>query len=287
MLEDQQRLKKVSNSVFTTKIDWGALSWLSSVFWIWICTQNWCFEFEFAFEFGTYILHIPWSRSETNDLSMSVRTFFENRTPCYLPLSPCKRDIFCCHNFSAEENDRNASPACGKAITYSPAFVKGSYFTFTSMSNRQIQSNNPSSSHRPPPPSDDDAADAAWTGTVPKALARDACRPLFVINSDEFLNTSQTWERAETGPHGKFAGVGLSGCLLFLFLVAATDNDVVVIVVVVRCGDASSYIFFVRLWGMGMERMEGEIDGVVSWCCQQARLPIAILSPPVGITKML
>jgi hypothetical protein len=31
-LEDQQRLKKVSNSVFTTKIHWGALLRLSGVF---------------------------------------------------------------------------------------------------------------------------------------------------------------------------------------------------------------------------------------------------------------
>jgi ribonucleotide reductase beta subunit family protein with ferritin-like domain len=31
-LEDQQRLKKVSNSVFTTKIYWGALSRIPSVF---------------------------------------------------------------------------------------------------------------------------------------------------------------------------------------------------------------------------------------------------------------
>ena len=39
-LEDQRRLKKVSNSVFTTQIHWGALSRISGVFWIWICTQS-------------------------------------------------------------------------------------------------------------------------------------------------------------------------------------------------------------------------------------------------------
>jgi hypothetical protein len=43
--------------------------------------SNQRFEFEFAFEFRTYILHTPWSWSQTNDLSASVRTFFKKQLP--------------------------------------------------------------------------------------------------------------------------------------------------------------------------------------------------------------
>jgi hypothetical protein len=61
--------------------------------------------------------------------------------------------------------------------------------------------------------------------------------------SDEFLNACRTCRRAETDPHGKFAGVGSSG-FLFLFLASATDDDVVE-----RCGDASWDIILVSLFG--------------------------------------
>jgi hypothetical protein len=85
--------------------------------------SNQRFEFEFAFEFGTYILHISWSLSQTNDLSASVRTFFKKRTPCHLPLSPCKRAsyhiYFVAIILSADKNDQNEYPSCGKAITTS------------------------------------------------------------------------------------------------------------------------------------------------------------------------
>jgi hypothetical protein len=71
--------------------------------------------------FGTYILDIPWSWSQTNDLSVSVRTFFEKRTPFHLPLSPCKRASYHTHFvaiiLSTDENDQNEYPLCGKAIT--------------------------------------------------------------------------------------------------------------------------------------------------------------------------
>jgi hypothetical protein len=53
--------------------------------------SNCCFEFEFASEFGTYILHIPWSQSQTNDLSASVRTFFKKKLP-FIFLSPPARE---------------------------------------------------------------------------------------------------------------------------------------------------------------------------------------------------
>ncbi len=85
--------------------------------------SNWRFEFEFSFKLGTYILHIPWSQSQTNDLFASVRTFFKKRTPFHLPLSPCKRASY--HTYfvaiilSADENDQNKYPSCGKAITTS------------------------------------------------------------------------------------------------------------------------------------------------------------------------
>jgi hypothetical protein len=83
--------------------------------------SNCHFEFEFAFEFVTYILHIPWSWSQTNDLSVSVRTFFKKRNPFHLHHSPCKGASYYTHFvaiiLSGDENDQNASPACGKAIT--------------------------------------------------------------------------------------------------------------------------------------------------------------------------
>ncbi len=88
MLEDQQRLKKVSHPVFTTK-KWA--TWFSLQKSTWTPFRkfpvflnfysNWCFEFEFAFEFRTYILHIPWRWSQTNDLSPSVRTLFKKKLP--------------------------------------------------------------------------------------------------------------------------------------------------------------------------------------------------------------
>ncbi len=123
MLEDQQRLKKVSNSVFTKKIHWGTLSQISGVFLNLNLYSNQHFEFEFAFKFRTSILHTCWSWSQTNDLSTSVRTFFEKRTPFHLPLSPCKRAS--CHTYffaiiiSADENDWNKYTLCDKAMTTS------------------------------------------------------------------------------------------------------------------------------------------------------------------------
>ncbi len=65
---------------------------------------NWRFESEFAFEFGTCILHIPWSWSQTeDDLSASVGTFFEKKnsiSSSFLSLQESKLSyIFCCHNF--------------------------------------------------------------------------------------------------------------------------------------------------------------------------------------------
>ncbi len=91
--------------------------------------SNWCFKFEFAFGFRTYILHTHWSRSQTNDLSADVRTFFEKRTSFHLPLSPCKRA--CYHTYfvaiilSADENDQNKYLLCGKAMTTRGHLCKG------------------------------------------------------------------------------------------------------------------------------------------------------------------
>ena len=88
---------------------------------------------------------------------------------------------------------------------------------------------------------------------------------IVVRASDEFLNACRTCRRAETGPHGKFAGVGSSGCLLFLFLATATDDVVVVVVVVVvveRCGDAPWDIILVSLFRRdGKGRMEKPQQG--------------------------
>jgi hypothetical protein len=74
---------------------------------------------------------MPWSWSETNDLSASVRTFFEKRNPCHFPLSPCIRDhtYYVAVILSADENDQNEYPLCCKAITTSDStWEKGPLF---------------------------------------------------------------------------------------------------------------------------------------------------------------
>jgi hypothetical protein len=68
----------------------------------------------------------------------SVRTLFKKRTPCHLPLSPCKRASyhtdFVAIILSTDENDQNKNPSCGKAITTSDSTWENSplfYFTMT------------------------------------------------------------------------------------------------------------------------------------------------------------
>ncbi len=137
-LEDQQRLKKWATQLSLQKSEPLGFHYknpLGHPFANFRCFlnlnlyPNWPFEFEFAFEFRTYILHILWSRSQTeDDLSLSVRTFFKKRTPFHLLLSPCKRASY--HTYfvaiilSADENDQNKYPLCGKAITTSDSVWK-------------------------------------------------------------------------------------------------------------------------------------------------------------------